>query len=123
MILASIQKLIILMQEGSENQSIMQGMSNALHYGRFWRGTFLRRRVQEDLLATMPILPLLVPEDRKAALLRSDSLAFVQRLTQSSRRDLGVLVVREDVAPGSTTHRGGCLRELATSLYVLRLRS
>lgn len=113
-------------------------------YCRRLRDSLLLWRVQEDLdarirkhnvgmtslqthlLATLAVLPLLVAQDGRAALLSCDTLALLERMAEGPRGDLGVLVVpvgcqtsntphawvgcgyiRENVAPVRTAHRSG----------------
>ena len=51
------------------------------------------RRLATHLLATLAILPALVPQDGEATLLSSNTLLLPQGGTEGARSDLGVLVV------------------------------
>ena len=52
-----------------------------------------RDYVVAHLRTANTVLPALVPQDSEAPLLRGDPLALLERLTNGTGRDLGVLVV------------------------------
>ena len=49
------------------------------------------------LLATLPVLPLLVAQDRATTLFGGDAFALLERLAEGARTDLAVLVETVDV--------------------------